>query len=446
MNLRETVRSGYKVFSRMQADKKKAHVEAIQYIELLANQTNTKMEPWDLLAVFGTGKGNELHTDKKEINQRFFKKCEEIKNKTPAEVFALEQRVSEKIDQLTRDLADREKNRLQRDYDSLVRSASTSFDAGTQYLVRAAETKRKMDTFERRESPVPAQLTEVLGENFWDFHQLTGNFIELVTKNDTILTYKNPSAGIDLRVNMGKFLVSIDLTTFSLKVIRYTDNVYLNGYYHPHVNTGGGVCWGSAAITVTEKLPRGEIKDVLMLLASVLTNYNNDNPYVALNSFKAEAERVEKERMRRDKEREEAAKTVPVEAAIPTPPQSIGSGGLEDPMLRALRESTLAYRYNIIQNSTVVHPTDSTQAPVEGCLCQICEAGRVSRGRQEELNRLQTALASSIDASVALTAETVSTSTPGVTIQLAGVDADSGEEEEEFETYDDEEEEEEVDF
>ena len=285
MNLREVVRSGYKIFSRMNPEKQKAHILAVQYIELLSNQTNTKMEPWDLLSVFGTGKGNELVTDKKEINKLFFAKLEDIKTKTPAQVFALEERVTVEIDRLSRGLTDREITRLRTARDKDIHSANEAMSRAATFLTSAANLHSQLSALERRESTVPGQISQIVQENFWDFHQLTGANLELVTKNDIILTQKNPAAGVDLRVNLGRVKAILNLQSMSLSVLQHERNLNVRGYYHPHVNTGGGICWGTGAGVVTQKLPKGEVAEVLRLLSSVLTNYNDGNPYVHLADF-----------------------------------------------------------------------------------------------------------------------------------------------------------------
>lgn len=285
MNLREVVRSGYKIFSRMNPEKQKAHILAVQYIELLANQTNTKMEPWDLLKVFGTGKGNELQTDKKEINKIFFARLEEIKAGVPAQVFALEERVTAEIDRLSRGLIDRETTRLRNSRDQEIRNAHDRMNQAQGYLTNAARFESEIMALERRESTIPAQICQIVQENFWDFHQLTGSNLELVTKNDVILTHKNPAANLDLRVNFGKLKTILNLQSMALSVLQHERNIVVSGYYHPHISTGASICWGTAAGVATQKLPKGEIADVLRLLASVLTNYNDSNPYINLARF-----------------------------------------------------------------------------------------------------------------------------------------------------------------
>jgi len=423
MNLREVVRSGYKIFSRMNEEKRKAHILGIQYIEFLANQNNTKMEPWDLLEVFGTGKGNELVTDKTEINKRFFAKLEDIKNKTPAAAFAIESRIMEQMDALTRSNLDREINTLKRERDNHISNATRNFTAGHRELEAAHAVDVRIMALERRESTVPNQIAQIVQENFWEFHALNGPNLDLVTKNDLILTHKNPAAGVDLRVNFGKFKVSINLQNFSLKVLKHEGNLDLGNFYHPHVYTNGEVCWGTASGTVSQKLPKGELKDVLSLLASVLANYNDGNPYRHLAEFQEHAKHDAPPR-NPPPPLPPGFATVEPRPAPPTIAEALSSGTTPPRLpgatsIAAVMESLAVNLDSYVGRAAPVsdeifhrmltgvdaavvggspllrdrrgeagHPRDSTEGPMSGCSCPICTTAVTTRERREEYERL----------------------------------------------------------
>jgi len=435
MNLREVIRSGYKVFNRMSEEKRKAHILAVQYIELLATQTNTRMEPWNLLDVFGVGRGNEIVTDKKEINKRFFAKLEEIKTKTPAEAFALEQRIIEQMDTLTRETTNREIANIKRDRDAAITRAVSRLSALNADLENAHAFEVRIMALERRESTVPQQIAQVVQENFWEFHQLNGPNLDLVTKSDIILTHKNPAASLDLRVNMGRFKVSINLQTFALKVFGHENNLDVSTYFHPHVYVTGDVCWGNAAGTIGEKLPKGELKDVLNILASVLSNYNDRNPYRPLAEFQAKAKNDAPPRDRpqdavvapppgiaQAEVRGATGGTTPfadaaggavrlgqLEQAQATSTRAAenfvqnffgtGVGSSNDDFLRALREAAgavtaaTAMPFDMRDRSAEAgHPRDSTEAAWADCGCRICATARESGARRREFDSLEASL------------------------------------------------------
>ena len=289
MNLREVIMSGYKVFSRMAEDKRKAHILAVQYIEFLATQNSTRMEPWDLIEVFGTGKGNELHTDKKEINKRFFERVERLKSETPAAVYNLETRIATKIDEIAKISVTSTLNTLTMQMNNAITNANRAYDQAAAQLTEANRLWSSIAALDRKESTLSGQVTKLLQENFWEFFSLDGSLLVLHTKANIILTHKNPAASIDLRVDMGKFKANLDLSRMNLTVTCLSENLSVDGYYHPHVNGVGQICWGSAASTVSGKLPKGEVYDVFKLLESVLCSYNEGNPYRALARFQEKA-------------------------------------------------------------------------------------------------------------------------------------------------------------
>ena len=57
-------------------------------------------------------------------------------------------------------------------------------------------------------------------------------------------------------------------------------------FYHPHVNTDGGICWGNAQDTASRAIVAGQLDKVMNLLKSLLTIYNGGNPYRSFEEFR----------------------------------------------------------------------------------------------------------------------------------------------------------------
>lgn len=287
MNLSKISESNYKTFNRMFAVKKAAYISTVQYIELLASQTNTDIKAWNLLKIFGTGSGKNFHTDKKQINKRFFAHLEKVKAKVESQVVAIEAKVAARMDKLsgsdktirsTRIAAMKERQA------KLIQRAVACFSVADSYIAKAAELGRRIDSAEKTAPTFSDQISQIIRENFWGFHSLNNACLSLVTKNDIILSHINPAANLNLRVNLGKFRVFIHFDEMRLSVQTHGNNVVV-GHPHPHIGSEGTICWGDASSLVAEKRAKGEIADVLRLLASVLTNYNPGGPFVQLHRF-----------------------------------------------------------------------------------------------------------------------------------------------------------------
>ena len=95
----------------------------------------------------------------------------------------------------------------------------------------------------------------------------------------------NHDAGVDLSCDMGRYIVAYRPKQAHIAVYKYKDNVVYGGYYHPHVNEGGSICWGNAAEVATSSLKNNQPSRALTALRTLLQTYNDDSPYASLHDF-----------------------------------------------------------------------------------------------------------------------------------------------------------------
>lgn len=291
MNIQQAASSSFKIFNRLGKDRKKLQVEAVEYIALLASQTGTRTESWDLVKLFGTGKGATLITDKTEINRKFFAQIEAVKASALTVIPSLDEATFKKIDELsvsrvcggkrTANSIEALKKRQER-YAKMIEKY---FLMANQYIEKASKLDKQITVLEGRRTNYASQINELLKENFWEFYGLTGSSIELVTRTDVTIRYRNPAAGINYTVNMGRYLAALDLSGNYITVHPFKNNIMVDRYPHPHVSGSTNVCWGNASSTVAQCLSKGDIGTVFRLLASILTGYNDGNPYVNIEQF-----------------------------------------------------------------------------------------------------------------------------------------------------------------
>jgi hypothetical protein len=279
----------------------KPQEEALSYIELLSSRTCTPIQSWDIPKIFGSGKSG-LVTDKNEINKRFFEEVEAIKVKLGNHISSLESKITKKINSFSKKLdrtheANNEKRlKLLKKKQGLCIKQATKLQRQAEKFVRiASKISRDIRLREGKDSSIGSQIGQIVRENFWEFHKLVGSSLKLVTRSDVILTYKNSCHDADFRVNMGRYMVTLGLDRHTLHVSGYKNNIRVEGFQHPHINYTGSVCWGSASGVVQQKLPQGELADVLRLLAAVLCSYNDNAPYIDLESFADRAAERSKE-------------------------------------------------------------------------------------------------------------------------------------------------------
>lgn len=138
------------------------------------------------------------------------------------------------------------------------------------------------------------ELRKILINSFFKFEGL-GPFSGYGNRHDVIYTTTTPvsmslvnkSAGVDILVTFGKFIVAVNLAKMRVTVHPFNaDNPLVGTYYHPYVSDTGAVCWGNAADTANNLLAKGDLSAVMGLLSAVLTTYSPDStPYQSLEDF-----------------------------------------------------------------------------------------------------------------------------------------------------------------
>lgn len=133
----------------------------------------------------------------------------------------------------------------------------------------------------RGEPSLEEALDKCPSSSYWQFISTKDNVLDVMTKNNVVMAYKDEEKGIDLTLDLGKFLLSIDYNDLIVKISAYSDNTVVNGYYHPHISTRGTPCWGNVSHRVAKALAHKDIGALLGLTMSLLTSYNDGSAYVS---------------------------------------------------------------------------------------------------------------------------------------------------------------------
>ena len=292
MNLEQYCNDNHAVFTPLGA-RKRTQVKVLEYLQLLAQQTGTPIREWDLTALFKTPDGVydfELVTEKPEINKRFFAEVERTRGTAvdagtrmrldPTLITAIQEgsnRVrNQRIEELKTNIA------------NLRRAAEGAIINTTNHLASARQKQIELDLFENNAADVYAKsLEELLTAGSFEYIGMRDHNrqLHLATTQDFILTYKNDSQEVDLAVNVGRFLIQIELRNARIKVMPHQNNVVVHNYYHPHVTVSGDVCWGNAGPLVTQALSGGNYAEALKLTLGILSSYNDESPYISLAQF-----------------------------------------------------------------------------------------------------------------------------------------------------------------
>lgn len=194
---------------------------------------------------------------------------------------ALEQFVSQETKALEKKNADIEKtisskyNEISRCYNDIQLNLAKL----DQFKVSVADRARKA-------------LEDSLSSGDWNLEAIKGNKMIFTTATNIVLTHSNPSANIDLRVDMGKYGVEIDITNLDVRVVKFENNRTFESKIHPHVDSDGHFCWGNTQDMYNEARKTFNLPVILNIVFQMLNSYTQGvyggvtyRPYASLDKF-----------------------------------------------------------------------------------------------------------------------------------------------------------------
>lgn len=288
---------GYKLFSRFTEDRQKAFQEAIDYIEMLSQSTGIRCDDWDLIKVFGTGDGNEIVVQSRDINKRFFAEFERMKTAVPFEARLIDPLIMKNIEKISDEFLKRQRAAHETRLADYIRNADSHAREMNKAVALAAEERLKIQAITRGNDieAFSKQLDRIQTQGFWQFLDFKDNrFIRFVTREPVILTKKNPAANIDISVNMGKYKGIYDLHQPRLYIDTHENNLTVAGRIHVW---GGGndiLCYGNAQDKVNRACASFDICNAYEILQALITNGHDGNPHVPIEEFAAHRAALDK--------------------------------------------------------------------------------------------------------------------------------------------------------
>jgi hypothetical protein len=294
--VREIIKSGFKPFMKLDDVRtQRNQINAVQYIETLSATTKSQrtVDGWDLFKLFGSSKNPGLViTNKNLINKKFF----EALSKSPPPPIGrnLTKDDEKRLLVLAESLAEgRGDGYHQERKEECLQEARRNMARARENLQEARKIALAAKDSTELAKQIVNDIKLVNADGYWKFHEIEGDKISFVTKNDVIVDWKKEKANIHLRVNFGKFKAVIDFSQsddedgYGIQCFEFQKNIIHQNCTHPHVGVEGNICWGTASETVAEKFIENKIREIMALLAQVLDSYNDDEPFVDLAYFQA---------------------------------------------------------------------------------------------------------------------------------------------------------------
>lgn len=267
-----------------QPEETKKRFDPLEWARILASQVGvTDPMPMELFTTC---------SNKIEVNRKFFEWRATYTTPPTSEQFSPLDLVNFKTkvvpqlrakDELIRERNEHEAriNRFQRDMQN--------------YLQRIAEISTELIAFsEVKAIDLTAEIESIVKDGWYQFDSGrsatvngTTDFYTLVFNTPRVnLAYYNKAAGVEMNVDMGRFRVHYAPGRGRVQVYKFEDNIEASdSYYHPHVDTSGGVCWGNAGPIYTKVATSFKPSELFNALRVILQTYNDGSPYRDIMEF-----------------------------------------------------------------------------------------------------------------------------------------------------------------
>lgn len=287
----------------MTPEQKASNLSALTYIKGLASQANVNIYDWNVLEIFAQEDGVNLILDKKVINARFFDHLEKIKKQPKQEeinnnllnIEAVKKAFVESAKRSREAELNNLKNSLY-DFENNMRRAQQTLDSAVRNFL---DHNKKIVALEQV-TDIDAKyllalkgIQKLIDEHIWVNPVCDGGYLYLNTNTNIMLKETNRQASLDLNIDLGQLAVRINIANgMGFEVIPYRNNLSVDGFYHPHIQSYGGICWGEAQTTAMKAIANMDFEKALRLLHAILYSYNAASPYVPLARFKLDGSKL----------------------------------------------------------------------------------------------------------------------------------------------------------
>lgn len=286
MQLNTIKTDNYKFFSRQSPENRTRHIDALKYVEQLAQSSGTPIGFWDIKEIFGSNDGERFFiTDRNEINKRFFQAKEKLASGSDAEIASVASIINESLQKTFDAIAKDERDAVLQDIkkgEEIIESRNREIAA----LTRANWHRQlKLHSLSGTRPPILDLVSNIVKAGFWKVVSATDVRIIFETKNEVIISFIKKTANIDITIDLGFFQAELNIRDMFCAVTPARDNRMTDGFSHPHVDRDGGLCWGNAGHVAHKLLSNGEIDKYMSLLATLLSSYSDQSPYRAIQHF-----------------------------------------------------------------------------------------------------------------------------------------------------------------
>lgn len=151
------------------------------------------------------------------------------------------------------------------------------------------------------------EIKKIVADGYWKYEGMNeDNDLKFMSNNSACIY--DLDEGNTKMINLGCIGVLISVKNLSFKFYRGERTVLADGFFHPHISSGGYLCLGNAVASWEEALANLDIHKMMKIAETIITNYNPGNPYVMYSRFEDKIKQNQKDYLRKIDEKEQTKK------------------------------------------------------------------------------------------------------------------------------------------
>ena len=295
---------GYPLFT--DPNTRDQYIGEMVYLEQLGAENDAQLEIWEISefliddsdaeitfeADTEANDGDVLHAKKprsrKELTKRFFEELKRRRpSKKPPDLKKLEAEEQSIINAVVERYHHSSLDGLRRAMRGKLASIAEDLRDIRSHQKDVVDYRLAIEAHEKGTAPKSTyseHFEKIIANGFYRYHHHDKTRI-FYTTEEVLIQEVKPKAKLDIRVNLGQFLVAQSLETSNIFVSCHKDNTVIgrNGIIHPHIR-GASICWGSAANQSQKLIVTRDFSGVMALLQSLLQSYGT-SPYGTIQQF-----------------------------------------------------------------------------------------------------------------------------------------------------------------
>ena len=287
--LSDLFKTNFEMFSGLEDTVRKSQINKLNYIDTIARQLEKDVSKANLLE-FISHENGIITASNVEINKALVGYDTKDREKG---AFVISPEIVEKLASINNKSSRDRIAHMKREVHSKTEDMVASQERYKETMLFRAKLMRDIESITLCDNePFSDMLKKIQEENKFIILSIEDTKFTFTNTENIVCTYKNDAAGIDLRVDLGKFLFSIKADTFSLSIDEYKDNTTVHGRVHPHISSSD-LCLGNMSEIFTEASDKRDLLGILNTTYAILTTYNNDDPYDPLYKYAIKSGQVQ---------------------------------------------------------------------------------------------------------------------------------------------------------